>query len=922
MNKNFLTMTDIDDDDYVTIGTPFDVPEDNEPLPKASKVEDQIATDSKGRRRFHGAFTGGFSAGYFNTVGSKEGWAPSTFKSSRSKKNENENSERVQYKPEDFMDEDDFAEHGIAPKKLKTAFNLSNSNNDDASNERASFLRAVNNGEIHSPLPGSADLLVDMLAPPKHSVGIKLLNKMGWKQGQGVGEKLDLSNKKDDENPPVKKLYGCALPPASKNTDIKNTFKMMLAPKDVQPVSFTKKDNFHGIGYSGIITSETRLRTTAENSDHSFRPTGKEKKGIRGQAFGIGVFEEEDDDIYGVSSMSNYNMMMTEDNGNRHGWTGSMSKPKVNKDCLPGFKKSLKKLTIKVPSLKIQASMEIPRHVFLDDKKTVTTESSNPLSKLTSQDRSDLLGETMKSLDSVKHWTLKWDQKGDETRTSSVVEPKEIPVASQTQQKVSRWDKNIEIVKPKKNSLTASNEKINTKEPTSKTKNDVFQPFSRYPEKQARYETYLDAIKKCCKPELKYDSLMTEWEKEQELAEFARAATMYKPLTSSMACRFVRANFVGSKDSKEVKIDNRPDDKKAAEMGMHGKLTRKTLDWHPDLILCKRMNIPNPYPNSRLKGVPSRNKKQTSFFSDSFLDRKKSIEPPDKDKYSNDNDDNEDDEFFSRIQKNKQKLLKSKSGPLSHLNIKLDSNKQIDAENNDLNKEENSEIEKEVVVKPSIDIFKAIFENSDSENSNVDAESEKTSADETNLLDVDTKKNELVEDESNKQISDQDIRKDSLKKKIEISKYYEEDKKDSVMTERKETLTRNDPYNKHYDSDNRYRQEQKHKRRKKEKKHKKHKSRTYSDDNSDSETDYKYRKKKQKESDAENSHKSKKKKKSKYKSDDSDKDTEERSKKKKLKRNRQSSSSSKEGSPTPSNAVLLEKLKKFSQARPKAADFM
>lgn len=29
--------------------------------------------DEQGRRRFHGAFTGGFSAGYFNSVGSKEG---------------------------------------------------------------------------------------------------------------------------------------------------------------------------------------------------------------------------------------------------------------------------------------------------------------------------------------------------------------------------------------------------------------------------------------------------------------------------------------------------------------------------------------------------------------------------------------------------------------------------------------------------------------------------------------------------------------------------------------------------------------------------------------------------------------------------------------------------------------------------------
>lgn len=36
-------------------------------------VQDEIVTDERGRRRFHGAFTGGFSAGYFNTAGSKHG---------------------------------------------------------------------------------------------------------------------------------------------------------------------------------------------------------------------------------------------------------------------------------------------------------------------------------------------------------------------------------------------------------------------------------------------------------------------------------------------------------------------------------------------------------------------------------------------------------------------------------------------------------------------------------------------------------------------------------------------------------------------------------------------------------------------------------------------------------------------------------
>jgi G patch domain-containing protein 1 len=40
---------------------------------KPKRPEEQIVTDEKGRKRFHGAFTGGFSAGYFNSVGSKEG---------------------------------------------------------------------------------------------------------------------------------------------------------------------------------------------------------------------------------------------------------------------------------------------------------------------------------------------------------------------------------------------------------------------------------------------------------------------------------------------------------------------------------------------------------------------------------------------------------------------------------------------------------------------------------------------------------------------------------------------------------------------------------------------------------------------------------------------------------------------------------
>ena len=46
----------------------------DEPVRKPVPLHEQTVKDEKGRfQRFHGAFTGGFSAGYFNTAGSKEG---------------------------------------------------------------------------------------------------------------------------------------------------------------------------------------------------------------------------------------------------------------------------------------------------------------------------------------------------------------------------------------------------------------------------------------------------------------------------------------------------------------------------------------------------------------------------------------------------------------------------------------------------------------------------------------------------------------------------------------------------------------------------------------------------------------------------------------------------------------------------------
>ena len=107
-------MYEDDDDEFAPVGTAFAPLEADEIVSRKPEL-DQTVRDERGRRRFHGAFTGGFSAGYWNTVGSAEGFTPKIFKSSKADKFNHQLA-----KPEDFMDEEDFGSFGIAPKKIHT----------------------------------------------------------------------------------------------------------------------------------------------------------------------------------------------------------------------------------------------------------------------------------------------------------------------------------------------------------------------------------------------------------------------------------------------------------------------------------------------------------------------------------------------------------------------------------------------------------------------------------------------------------------------------------------------------------------------------------------------------------------------------------------------------------------------------------
>ena len=312
---------DDDDDDIKVYGTPLPGLDEDEIAPKKASL-DLTVRDEQGRRRFHGAFTGGFSAGYFNTVGSKEGWVPSQFTSSRKSK---WSKDLIQDRPEDFMDEEDFNAHGIAPKRVHTTDKFTSST---SSRELESFA-----GFRDSSACDLVDFLRETVAPAKVSVGVKLLKYLKGTSKRLQEEKLNASEKKtknkeqisDEPEAKKAKVYGCLLPPGMSfsfdlSDDDESSDDEQLAAEGINEseqvihpykLPYEVKKNRHGLGYSGMLDGSDFFSST--QSACSLSLTGSisgRKLKISGDAFGTGVLEEENDgddvNLYETDDLSKY----------------------------------------------------------------------------------------------------------------------------------------------------------------------------------------------------------------------------------------------------------------------------------------------------------------------------------------------------------------------------------------------------------------------------------------------------------------------------------------------------------------------------------------------------------------------------------------------------------------------------------------
>eukprot|EP01083_Nonionella_stella_P280010 952360_1 len=276
-----------------------------------------IMVDHRGNRRFHGAFTGGFSAGHFNTVGSAQGYKAKyeTWTSSRN----NKNKQSITQTPMDFMDDEDMATN----TNLLTTSKPFNSLNNDSMNNI--FNQTKSNVSKHLGDTMSNYLMVNKNAMCNHTKGIQLLKKCGWRTGTNIGDKsnmirLRLLLKKQDElllnNTKPKDsndlLFGEHILNTENNQDTSHNTTQLVSiyrPK--------MKTDCHGIGYDAdtedndtlhtnpVASSTSGQKRSNPNHNHAFGPLKKKRKLLSSATgstrHGLSALEEVEigDDVYG-----------------------------------------------------------------------------------------------------------------------------------------------------------------------------------------------------------------------------------------------------------------------------------------------------------------------------------------------------------------------------------------------------------------------------------------------------------------------------------------------------------------------------------------------------------------------------------------------------------------------------------------------
>lgn len=643
---------------YVHFGTPLP-PLDREARDDGSymPVWKQEVRDERGRKRLHGAFTGGFSAGYFNTVGSKEGWTPSAFVSSRTNRHNKDKDGTAadggagssakppqQQRPEDFMDEEDLADQAEA-QKLQTAAGFAGL----GSTEQDSAMRRGKGG------------FADLFRSSGETMGIKLLKRMGWKEGQGIGPKIRRTARLDTG--------------ANKNgtarTDDGAAETYLFAPENVRMIAFVKKMDRKGLGYAGeaklapMAAAGTRKGPNAGSSDEDeedgplIRPriAKKKTKPIRG-GIGIGILNDtgsDDEDPYEIGPRISYNRVIGGDRKKKKKATTAVnpslqSAPVLitRKDALSKAGKNLRKChdgrlplagfsfgtdTDTLTSM-INSDVKYPQPEIPPDWKSakkpkgsdaaannsngayLSTADTAKASKLDPQARAALLGEAQLPGKSVFDF-LSADARQRLAAASgkSNLPPAlgEIPAAYAMTPEEKQRELASQVPALEKETAIAA---LTRSAAAAGGTGGGNTPYADDDAKRGRYRAYLEHAAGYSKAAALPAKPPTQRPEDylREMREFHSVARIFRPMSGLMASRFATSTSSASSTlvtrsapdasggggaadllSNPAKVKAPADPaEEAASLGMFGAMTRSTADFYPTRLLCKRFNVRPP----------------------------------------------------------------------------------------------------------------------------------------------------------------------------------------------------------------------------------------------------------------------------------------------------------------------------------------
>ncbi|GAA5981028.1 hypothetical protein JCM10908_003955 [Rhodotorula pacifica] len=640
---------------FVSIGTALPALTDHKKDKNEFKpVWDQEVYDEQGRRRFHGAFTGGFSAGYYNSVGSKEGWKPSTFKSSRSSRASQQN-RSVADAAKDFMDEEDLAELASS-RTIETSSSYASSSRAPPPPKEQEYdpLLGLFGGLTSSSAVGSTpsgsqpqfdQTLASLVQPSSSRIGLKLMRKMGWREGQGVGPRVSYQQRKRQAAE-----IGIRLGDEDGDEEVDGeATKHYYAPLD-RPLTLVKgssasKDKGWGLGYQPGMGLKETLR-----AEGGFAGSSKAR---------TMTYELDDNDVYGDSSSALQELserqkrtIGTMDQDEDSGFTAMRSsrdprdrQPRPRKSVpqdefsdgtrlLPGFVLHRETLassnSSQLPPSPPAGWQPDPTRLWKENQPPSNENGKGKGRQLDAEDRGSLLGEKAPPPmpKSVFDYLSAKSRERLATLTAPSTEKKEEKDASAAAPRPPSPKPDVQLYVPPLD------------RPTANAALRGFQPYSSAstspdPIKQTRYTLYLqyEASENASTTSspfgprvLPNGKLQTIEELNRELFEYSQAARVFKPVSGMLGNRF-QSSQSGSLDipkaepglyqpppkaetSKASLADKYVDAtagnlkppepeltpaQQAARAGNFGPLTRTTTVFRPARLLCKRFGVRDPH---------------------------------------------------------------------------------------------------------------------------------------------------------------------------------------------------------------------------------------------------------------------------------------------------------------------------------------